>query len=71
MGHLTISMRQKVENEIWRLNAYFYDVASTKEFIWVLPGTCTCNVRESQKYLYDLCMTTNTSVHLTLKEFTS
>ena len=27
MGHLTISMRQKVENEILRLNAYLYDVA--------------------------------------------
>ena len=31
MGHLTISMRQKVENKIWRLNAYVYDVATTME----------------------------------------
>ena len=35
MGHLTISMRQKVENEIWRLNAYLYDVASTMEFYYL------------------------------------
>ena len=64
-------MRQKVENEIWRLNAYLYDVASTMEFyyICVLPGTCTCKARESQKCLCDLCMTANTSVHPTLKEF--
>ena len=25
-------MRQKVENEIWRFNAYLYDAASTIEF---------------------------------------
>ena len=35
MGHLTISMRQKVENEIWRLDAYLYDVASTMEFYYL------------------------------------
>ena len=35
MGHLTIEMRQKVENEIWRLNAYLYDVASTMEFYYM------------------------------------
>ena len=28
-------MRQKVENEIWRLNAYLYDVASTMEFYYL------------------------------------
>ena len=38
--------------------------------ICVLPGTCTCKVRESQKGLCDLCVTANTSVHLTLKELT-
>ena len=35
MGHLTISMRQKVENEIWHLNAYLYDVAPTMEFYYL------------------------------------
>ena len=35
MGHLLISMRQKVENEIWRLNAYLYDVASAMEFYYL------------------------------------
>ena len=28
-------MRQKVENEILRLNAYLYDVASTMEFYYL------------------------------------
>ena len=28
-------MRQKVENEIWRFNAYLYDAASTIEFCYL------------------------------------
>ena len=28
-------MRQKVENKIWRLNAYVYDVASTMELYYL------------------------------------
>ena len=37
MGHLKISMRQKVENEIRPLNAYghMYDVASTIELYYL------------------------------------
>ena len=34
MGHLTVSMRQKTENQKWRLNTYFYDVASTMECLY-------------------------------------
>ena len=28
-------MRQKVENEIWRFNAYLYEVASTMELYYL------------------------------------
>ena len=43
-GHLTISMRQKAEKEIWSFNAYLYDVASTPQFY--NQCTCTSRVRE-------------------------
>ena len=72
MGHLTILMRQKVENEIWRLNAYLYNVASTMEFcylrtVWYMYMQSN---RISEMLLWSLTATCNTSVYLTLKEFT-
>ena len=50
-------MRQKVENEIWRLNAYLYDVVSTMEFYY-LRTTWYMYVQSvtERPYLNDHCM---------------
>ena len=44
-------MRQKVENEIWRLNAYLYDVAPTMEFYYLHTAWYMYMQTESKRIL--------------------
>ena len=44
-------MRQKVENEIWCLNAYLYDVAPTMEFYYLRTAWYMYMQTESKRIL--------------------